>query len=218
MARPIPLDAPVTIATFPASEPITTPPYDLSPSSSEVACPLSLHSETFLFQVVHIEPVVHHAIARDVLLDVVLHVFLQLWGQVAQAQVAFPVVPDDDVGSGTFLGMLADPRGDLFVGRASGDKRPVRVVVNLSELQPPLIQRAVGVVFALPADEDGAALVHRAGGQHVAAQRFARAAWELFAVPQIADQQFHLFEVFLHELLLLPFLISYLEGPRIIKK
>src|SRR5437867_2893978 len=40
MARPIPLDAPVTIATFPASEPITTPPYDLFPSSSEVACPL----------------------------------------------------------------------------------------------------------------------------------------------------------------------------------
>jgi len=36
---------------------------------------LSLHSETFLFQVVRIEPVVHHAIARDVILDVVLHVF-----------------------------------------------------------------------------------------------------------------------------------------------
>src|SRR2546428_710292 len=129
---------------------------------------LFLHSETFLFQVVHIEPVVHHAIARDVLLNVVLHVFLQLGGQVAQAQVAFPVVPDDDVCTGTFLGVLADPRGTLVIGRTGGDKRPVRAVVNLSELQPPLIERAVGVVFALQADEDGAALVHRAGGQHIA--------------------------------------------------
>src|SRR5437879_12473815 len=41
---------------------------------------LSPHSETFLFQVIHIEPAVHHAIARHVLLDVVLQVFLQLWG------------------------------------------------------------------------------------------------------------------------------------------
>src|SRR5438132_441361 len=160
-------------------------------------------SETFLFQVVYIEPAVHHAIARHVLLDVVLHVFLQFRGQVTQAQVAFPVVPDDDVGSGTFLGMLADPRDNLVVGRAGGDKQPERIVVNLSELQPPLIERAVGVVFALPADEDGAALVHCASGQHIAAQRFARAARELFAVPQIAGQQFDFFEVFFHGSLLL---------------
>src|SRR3989441_5421303 len=144
---------------------------------------LSPHSETFLFQVIHIEPAVHHAIARDVLLDVVLHVFLQFRGLVTQAQVAFPVVPDDDVGSGTFLGVLADPRDNLVVGRAGGDKQPERIVVNLSELQPPLIERAVGVVFALPADEDGAAFVHRAGGEHVAAQPFAGAARELFTVP-----------------------------------
>jgi hypothetical protein len=70
--------------------------------------------------------VVHHAITRDVFLDVVLHVFLQLWGQIAQAQVAFLIVPDDNVGSGALLGMLSNPRGDLVVGRAGGDKRPVR--------------------------------------------------------------------------------------------
>src|SRR5947209_10037235 len=144
---------------------------------------LSPHSETFLFQVIHIEPAVHHAIARHVLLDVVLHVFLQFRGQVTQAQVAFPVVPDDDVGSGALLGVLADPRDNLVVGRAGGDKQPERIVVNLSELQPPLIERAVGVVFALPADEDGTAFVHRAGGEHVAAQPFAGAARELFTVP-----------------------------------
>src|SRR5437899_6065090 len=164
---------------------------------------LSPHSETFLFQVIHIEPAVHHAIARHVLLDVVLHVFLQFRGQVTQAQVAFPVVPDDDVGSGALLGVLADPRGNLVVGRAGGDKRPVCIVVNLSELQPPLIERAVGVVFALPADEDGAALVHRACGQHVAAKGFTRAAREGFAIPQIAGQQFHFFKVFFHGSLLL---------------
>src|SRR5438128_10057444 len=43
---------------------------------------------------VHIEPVIHHAVARDDSGDVVLHVFLQFRGEVARAQVAFPVVPD----------------------------------------------------------------------------------------------------------------------------
>ena len=102
---------------------------------------------------------IYHAIARDVLLDVVLHVLLQFGGQVAQAQVTFPVVPDDDVGTGTFLGVLADPDGDLVISRAGGDKRPVRIVVNLGELQPPLIERAVGVEFALPAGEGSSAFV-----------------------------------------------------------
>jgi hypothetical protein len=76
------------------------------------------------------------------------------------------------------------------------------VVVNLCELQPPLIEGTVGVVFALPTDEDGAALVHPAGGQHVAAQRLTQAAWKLFAAPQIAGQQFDFVEIFFHESLL----------------
>ena len=47
----------------------------------------SLRSEPFLFQVVHIKPVVHHAIAREGGGDVVLHHFLQFRGQIAQALV-----------------------------------------------------------------------------------------------------------------------------------
>src|SRR2546430_15862632 len=117
-------------------------------------------------------------------------------------QVTLPVVPDGDVGSRPFLGVFADPRSDLVIGRAGRDERPVRIVINLSKLQPPLIERTVGVVFPLPADEGGAAFVHRTGGQDVAAQRFTRAARKLFAVPQIAGEQSDFVEVFLHALLL----------------
>src|SRR5437870_13604138 len=94
--------------------------------------------------------------------------------------------------------MLADPRDNLVVGRAGGDKQPERIAVNLSALQPPLIERAVGVVFALPADEAGAALVHCASGQHIAAQRFARAAREVFAVSPISGRQSDSVEVLFH--------------------
>ena len=79
------------------------------------------------------------------------------------------IIPHDDLGTGTFLGVFADPRGDLFVGHAGGDKRLVGIVVNLNELQPCLIERAVEMVFALLTDEDGAALVHRTGCQYIAA-------------------------------------------------
>ena len=79
--------------------------------------------------------------------------------------------------------MLADPDGDFVVGRAGGDKRPVGVVVDLSELQPRLIERAVGVVFALPAGQGSTAFIQCAGGQHITAQRFSGATWELFVVP-----------------------------------
>ena len=101
------------------------------------------------------------------------------------------IVPHDDFGTGTFLGVVTNPRGDFVVGHTGGHIRPIRTVVNLRELQPSLIERAVGVIFALPADEDGAALVKRAGGEHGAAQRFTRAARELFAVLQIAGQQLY---------------------------
>ena len=70
--------------------------------------------------------------------------------------------------------MLADPRSHFIVGRAGRDERLKDTVVNFSKLRPPLIERAVGVVFPLPAEEDGPAFVHRPGSQYVARQGFAR--------------------------------------------
>src|SRR5574341_813976 len=151
----------------------------------------SISLKTLLFPVIHVEPAVHDTVARDAGRDVVLHVFLQFRRQIAQAQVAFLIVPDDDVGARAFLGVLADPRGDLIVSRTRGHKQPERTVVDLGEFQPPLIERTVGVVLALPANEDGAAFVDCTGSKHIACQRFARATRKLFAVPQIAGQQFY---------------------------
>lgn len=94
--------------------------------------------------------------------------------------------------------MLADPGREFLVDRADGDERFEGIVVNPRELQLSLIQRTIGVVFALPASENSAAFVQRASGQDVAAQRFARAARIFFAIPQIASQQLHFFEVWFH--------------------
>src|SRR4029077_17688480 len=94
--------------------------------------------------------------------------------------------------------MLRNPFGNLVIGRAGGDKQPVSTVVKLSEPQPCLIERTIRVVFAFPSDEVGAAFVQGAGGQHVARQRFARAARKFLAVPKIAGQQLYFFEVFFH--------------------
>jgi hypothetical protein len=150
------------------------------------------------FQVVDVKPVIDHAIARHKVADVILHVLLEFQRQLAQAQVAFFVVPGNDLRTRTFSGVLANPRGDLIVGCARGDERLECVVVNFGELQSALIQRAVGVVFALPAGEHSAAFVHGASGQDVASQRFARAARVLFAATQIARQQLHFFQVCFH--------------------
>ena len=48
-------------------------------------------------------------------MDVIFHVFLKLVRQITQTQVAFLVVPGNDLGTGTFLGILLNPRRDLVV-------------------------------------------------------------------------------------------------------
>ena len=65
---------------------------------------------------------VHHPVAWKVLLDVILHVFLQLERQIAQVQVALFVVPGDDLRPRAFFRMFADPVCNFRVSRAGGDK------------------------------------------------------------------------------------------------
>src|SRR5262245_21397154 len=114
-------------------------------------------SETFFLQVVHVKPVVHDTIARDVFLNVVLHEFLRLQRQVAGAQSTLLVVPGADSSGRPCCSVFANPRSTLVTGGPRGDKRPERVVVDLGKLQPALIERAVQVVLSLPSNEDGAA-------------------------------------------------------------
>ena len=103
-------------------------------------------SDPFFFQVVHVEPVMHHPVTRNELLNIILHVLLELQGQVAQMQVAFFVVPGNDFGTRTLFSMVVDPLDNLFVGCAGGNERPKIIITNLGKFQPALIERTVGMV------------------------------------------------------------------------
>ena len=80
-------------------------------------------SDPLFFQIVHVKPVIHDAVTRDVSLNVILHVFLELGRQIAQTQVTFLVVPGNDLGTRTFLRIFLNPLRDLVVGCAGGDQR-----------------------------------------------------------------------------------------------
>ena len=77
---------------------------------------------------------VNNAISRNEFADVILHINLEVFGQVAQAQVPLLIVPNDDFGLGSLFRVLAYPAPDLFVGGAGGDERAEFVVVNLRKL------------------------------------------------------------------------------------
>src|SRR5437899_6114151 len=58
------------------------------------------------------------------------------------------------------------------------------------------------MVFAFPANTHGATFIYGTRRQHIARQRGARAARELFSIAQIAGLQFHFFEILIHRFLL----------------
>src|SRR5438552_4531404 len=158
-------------------------------------------SKPFFFNVVDVEPVVDHPVTRNELLDVIFHVLLEFQGQIAQVQVAFFIVPSDNLRARTLLCMFTNPRNNLIIGRAGGDERSEVVVIDLSKLKPALIERTIGMVFAFPANKHGATFIYGTRRQHIARQRGARSARELFSTAQIAGQQFHLFELLFHRFL-----------------
>src|SRR5262249_15262569 len=145
-------------------------------------------SDSLFFQIVYVEPVIHDAITRNIPVDVLLHVFLEFVRQIAQAQIPFLVVPSNNLSTRTFFRVSLDPRGDLIVGCAAGDQRTKITIIDFGKIEPALIKRAIGMIFALPVDEHGAALVHCARRQYITSQRSARAARELFSLPQIGSQ------------------------------
>src|SRR5882724_13482271 len=169
-------------------------------------------SKPFFFNVIHVEPVVDHPVTWNELLDVIFHVLLEFQGQIAQMQVAFFIVPSDNPSARTFFCMFANPRRDLIIGRAGGDERSEVVVVDLSKLKPALIERTIGMVFAFPANKHGATFIYGTRRQHIARQRGARAARELFSIAQIAGQQFHFFEILIHMFLLFALGFSQLRA------
>src|SRR5947208_6898260 len=113
--------------------------------------PPAILSEPFFFQVVHVEPVVNHPVTWNELLNVIFHVLLEFQRQIAQVQVAFFIVPGDNLTARTFFCMFANPRSNLIIGRAGGNERSEVVVIDLSKRKPALIERTIGMVFAFPA-------------------------------------------------------------------
>jgi len=54
--------------------------------------------------------------------DVIFHVFLELVRQIAQAQIAFLIVPGNDLSARTFLRMFLNPLRDLVVVCTAGNQ------------------------------------------------------------------------------------------------
>jgi hypothetical protein len=80
------------------------------------------------------------------------------------------------MGSVLVFGVRFDPREDLAVAKAFGNFLFERFRVNPDELQKPLIERAIEVVFAVLAGDGGPAFVQHAGKDGVTAEAHARAA------------------------------------------
>src|SRR5882724_13072900 len=137
-----------TLAGYPRCSPTNTQT-SFGETKASVSSPAIL-SEPFFFQVVHVEPVVDHPITWNELLDVIFHVLLKFQGQIAQVQVAFFIVPSDDLTARALLCMFANPRSNFIIGRAGGNERSEVVVIDLSKLKPALIERTIRVVFAFP--------------------------------------------------------------------
>src|SRR5437870_13880870 len=116
-----------------------------APCARLVVHPL-LFSEPFLFQVVHVEPVVHHPVTRKELLDVILHVFLEFQGQIAQVQVGLFVIPGNELGARLLLSMSADSRSYLIVSRAVRDTPTQSVLSNFSKVSLAFTRRPVGMI------------------------------------------------------------------------
>ena len=66
---------------------------------------------------------------------------------------SLPLVPFGDFGWRPLPCVVADPSRDFLIGCPGGHEAPERIVLKLSEFQPPLIERAVGEVIALLADK-----------------------------------------------------------------
>src|SRR4029077_13671076 len=103
--------------------------------------------------------------------------------------------------------IFLNPLRDFVVSCAASYQGTEIAVINLGKIQPALIERAIGMVFALPVHKHGAAFVHGARRQHITRQRGSRAAWKFFTVPQITREQFHFFKVLMHTFL--PFVVVW---------
>jgi hypothetical protein len=90
--------------------------------------------------------VIDDTVTREVSVEVIFHLFVELRRQIAQAQVAFLVVPDNDFYPRAFFGIFAYPLRDLFVGRSGRNERSELGVVDPGEVEPALVERAIGMV------------------------------------------------------------------------
>src|SRR5207244_5851925 len=140
----------------------------------------------------------HHSVTRNELLNIIFHVLLEFQRKIAQMEVTFFVIPRNDLGTWTLLGVLADPAGNLIISSASSNQRPKVIIINFGKFQPALIEWAVGMVLPFPACKHCTAFVHGARRQYVASEGLSRTARKFFPIAPIARQQLHLFEALIH--------------------
>lgn len=96
-------------------------------------------SDSLLFKIVHVEPVINDPVTRNVSLYIIFHVFLELLRQIAQPQVAFLIVSGNNFGTRAFLRIFLNPLSDLIVCCTAGDQRAKIVAIDFRKIQPALI-------------------------------------------------------------------------------
>jgi len=100
---------------------------------------------------------------------------------------------------GLFARVLANPIGNCVVGRAGGNKGSEIIVGNLGKFEPPLVQRAVGMILTLHTGGHRPAFIQCPGRQDIAGQCLAGTAGIIPGVPQVRGQQFYFFEILIYD-------------------
>src|SRR5690242_12397628 len=144
--------------------------------------------DAFFFQIVNVKEDVNRAVARNELRNVILHVFLDAVGKIAETFGAQFVIPANDLDARALLGGLLNPVSNFRVGGASGYKFLELVVGDAGEVEEHGIHRATGMIFTRGAGQHGAAFVHGARGDDVAGEQFARTARVFLG--QVLGEQF----------------------------
>lgn len=126
--------------------------------------------DPLFLDVVDVEPDADDFAGGDELGDVSFEELLEFDGHFGDAFVAHVVVPLDDLARFAGSGVFVDPGADGFVVCSGGDEGFEVVGGDADEAEEEVIERAVEVVFAVGAREDGAAFVEGACCDDVAVE------------------------------------------------
>ena len=132
-------------------------------------------SKALFLDVIDIEPDVDWLVSAEVLRDVAFQKDLKFHRHVANPGAAHFIVPKNQLSGFLDLGLAGDPIRDFAVGRSRGHKFTETSGRNTGKVKECTVERAIKVVFAIPARQGGPAFVQRPGGHDISGKGISRA-------------------------------------------